>query len=135
MTAFLEGRASARPEGAEARPSVYLNASLNPSEVSGLCIARRVHPGVIADRQREPKGASFSGFALNADPSLMRFHSKPAKGEPQASRMPMFAAAVCLSKFFKDVFVLLARYPFSVVANGNGDVSPLSLKIYTDCSI
>ena len=58
------------------------NALPNPLEVSRLCIARIVHPGLIASREREPKGASFSGFALNADLSLVRFHSKPAKREP-----------------------------------------------------
>jgi hypothetical protein len=107
----------------------------NPLEVSRLSIARIVHPGLIASREREPKGASFSGFALNADLSLMRFHSKPAKGEPQASRMPMLAATVSLSKFFKDVFVLIARYPLAVVADRNGDISPRALNIYPDCSI
>ena len=107
----------------------------NPLEVSRLCIARIVYPGLIASREREPKGASFSGFALNANLSLVRFHSKPAKGEPQASRMPMLAATICLSKFFKDVFVLVARYSLAVVADRNGDISPRALNIYPNCSI
>src|SRR5205085_9736332 len=93
------------------------------------------HPGLIASREHKPKGASFSGFALNADLSLVRVHRKPAKGEPQASRMPMSAATVCLSKFFKDVFVLVARYSLAVVADKNGDISPLALNTYPDCSI
>ena len=104
-------------------------------EVSRLCIARIVYPGLIASREREPKGASFSGLALNANLPLVPFHSKPTEGEPQASRMPMLAAAICLSKFFKDVFVLIARYPLAVVADRNGDVSPRALNIYPDCSI
>jgi len=103
--------------------------------VSRLCIARTVHPGLTASPEREPKGASFSGFALDADLSLVRFHSKPAKGEPEASRTPMLAATVCLSKFFKDVFVLVTRYPLAVVADRNGDINPLALNVYLDCSI
>src|SRR5437870_5446214 len=99
------------------------------------CVARIVRNGLIASREREPKGASFSGFALNADLSLVRFHRKPAKGEPQASRMPMLAATVCLSKFFKDVFVLVARYPLTVVADRNGDIRPRALNVYPNCSI
>ena len=91
--------------------------------------------GLIASRKREPKGASLSGFALNADPSLVRFHSKLAKSEPQTSRMPMLAATLCLSKFLKDIFVLMARYPLTVVADGNGDASPRALSIYPNCSI
>src|SRR5437762_5982546 len=107
----------------------------NPLEVSRLRITHIVRSGLIASRQREPKGASFSRFALNADLSLVRFHSKLAKGEPQASRMPMLAATVCLSKFLKDVFMLVARYPLAVVADRNGDVNPLALNVYLDCSI
>ena len=45
----------------------------------------------------------------------MCFHGKPAKGETQPSGMPMFAATVCLSKFFKDVLVLVAWYPLAVI--------------------
>ena len=48
---------------------------------------------------------------------MVRFHGKPAKGESEPGGMPMFAATVCLSKFFKDVFMLLARYPFAVVTH------------------
>src|SRR5436190_22828068 len=107
----------------------------NLLEVSRSCIARIVHPGLIVSREREPKGASFSGFALNADLSLVRFHSKPAKGEPHASRMPMLATTFCLSKFFKDVFVLIASYPLAVVADRNVDISSRALNIYPDCSI
>src|SRR5213595_2097272 len=107
----------------------------NPLEVSRLCIARIVYPGLIASREREPKGASFAGFALNADLSLVRVHSKPAKSEPQASRMPMLAATVCLSKFFKNVFVLVARYSLAVVADRNGDISLCALNTYPDCSV
>jgi hypothetical protein len=70
---------------------------------------------------------------MNADLSLVRFHSKLAKGEPQTSRMPMLAATVCLSKFLKDVFMLVARYPLAVVADRNGDVSPRALNIYPNC--
>jgi len=70
---------------------------------------------LIARREREPEGASFSGFALKPDLPLMRLHSKPAKGKPEPGGMPMFAATVCLSKFFKDVFMLVGRYAFSVV--------------------
>jgi hypothetical protein len=104
-------------------------------EVSRLCIARIVHSGSIVSRERKPKGTSFSGFAPNADLSFVRFHSKPAKGEPQASGMPMLAATICLSKFFKDVLVLVARYSLAVVADRNGDISPRPLNIYPDCSI
>src|SRR5947208_12564583 len=107
----------------------------SPLEVSRLCIARIVYPGLIASRKREPKGASFSGFALNANLSLVRFHSKPAKGEPQASRIPTLAATICLSKFIKDVFVLIARYPLAVVAVRNGIINHRALNIYPDCSI
>ena len=39
--------------------------------------------------------------------------------------MPMLAATVCLSKFFKDVFVLVARYPLAVVADRYGRHQPL----------
>jgi len=35
---------------------------------------------------------------------MVRFHGKPAKGESESGGMPMFAATVCLSKFFRDVF-------------------------------
>jgi len=107
----------------------------DPLEARRLGIARIGHPGLMASREREPKGASSSGFALNADLSLVRFHGKPAKGEPQTSRMPMSAATVCLSKFFKDVFVLVARYPLAVVADGSGDISSRALNIYPDCPI
>ena len=103
--------------------------------MSRVCIARIVRSGPIVSRERKRKGTSFSGFALNADLSFVRFHSKPAKGEPQASRMPMLAATICLSKFFKDVFVLVARYPLAVVADRNGDISLRALNIYPDCSI
>src|SRR5207248_1256144 len=98
-------------------------------------IDRRVHPGLMASREREPKGAAFSGLALNADLSMVRVHSKPAKSEPQASRMPMLAATVCLPKFFKNVFVLVARYSLAVVADRKGDISLCALNIYPDCSV
>ena len=80
-----------------------------------LFLARGVRPGVIASRECEPEGASFSRFALKPDLPMVRFHGKPAKGESEPGGMPMFAATVCLSKFFKDVFMLVARYPFAIV--------------------
>ncbi len=49
--------------------------------------------------------------------------------------MPMSAATACLSKFFKDVFVPVARYPLAVVADRNGDISLITLNTYPDCSI
>ena len=66
---------------------------------------------MIADREREPKRASFPKFALNADFSLVRFHRESAKGEAEAGGMSMLAAAVCLSELFEDVFVLIRRDP------------------------
>ena len=87
----------------------------DPLEASRMYIARIVHSGLIASREREPKSASSSRFALNANLSPVRFYRQPAKGEPQASRMPMSAATVCLSKFFKDVFMLVVRYPLAIV--------------------
>jgi hypothetical protein len=72
---------------------------------------------LIASRECEPEGASFSGFALKANLSVVCFDGKPAKGETQPSGMPMFAATVCLSKFFKDVLVLIAWYPLAVITD------------------
>ena len=46
---------------------------------------------------------------------MVRFHGKPAKGESDAGGMPMFAATVCLPKFFKDVFMLVALYSLAIV--------------------
>ena len=107
----------------------------NPLEVSRLFLARILHPGVIASREREPKGASFSGFAFNADLSVMRFDGESAKGEAKPGRMAMFAAAVGLSKFLKDVLLLIRRNPLAVVAHRDGDISPIAPNIYPDCSI
>jgi hypothetical protein len=72
---------------------------------------------LIASRECAPKSASFSGFALKANLSLVCFHGKPAKGETEPSGMPMFAATVCLSKFFKDVLVLVTWYPLAVITD------------------
>jgi hypothetical protein len=89
----------------------------NSLELSRLFLPRIVRPGLIPNRECEPESASFSGFALKADLPMVRFHGKPAKGESEPGGMPMFAATVCLSKFFKDVFMLVARYPFAVVTH------------------
>jgi hypothetical protein len=89
---------------------------------------------LIASREGKPESASLSGLALNADPSLMRFHGKPAKGEPQTSGIPMLAAAVCLSKFFEDVFVLVGRYSLAVVTDRDGRVGGVALNVYPDGS-
>ena len=48
---------------------------------------------------------------------MVRFHGKPAKGEAEPGGMPMFTATVCLPKFFEDVFMLVAGYPFAVVTH------------------
>ena len=100
-----------------------------------MCHAWIVDTGLIASRKREPKGASFSGLALYTDFSVVRFHRKPAKGEPQPSRLPMLAATACLSKFFKNAGVLIARDPLAVVADRKDDISPCALNVYPDCSI
>jgi len=65
----------------------------------------------------------------------VRFHSKPAKGKPEASRMRMLPATVRLSKFFKDVFVLIARYPLAIVTDRNGDTVSRALQVYPNRSI
>ena len=71
----------------------------------------------MPNREREPEGAPLSRFALKPDLPMVRFYGKPAKGESEAGGMPMFTATVCLSKFFKDVFMLVARYAFAVVTH------------------
>jgi len=121
------GAIDVRTEGAADRP-VFVTLPDLGNEL--VVFARTICPEIIAGRKRKPKLASFSGFALDADLSFVRFYRKPAKGEAEAGRMPMLAAAVCLSKFFKDVFVLIARYPFAIVTDRNGRVSRRALKAY-----
>ena len=77
-----------------------------------LCRGYKRKLGVrfITNRKTELERASFSGFALNADFSLVRLHGQPAKGEAEPSGMTLFRAAVGLSKFLEDVFVLICFY-------------------------
>ena len=49
--------------------------------------------------------------------------------------MPMLPATVRLSKFFKDVFVLIARYPLAIVTDRNGDTVSRALQVYPNRSI
>ena len=42
----------------------------------------------------------------------------------------MLAATVCLSKFFKDMFVLVARYSFAVVTHRNGRIGRVALNTH-----
>ena len=90
---------------------------------------------MIPNRERKPKHASFFKFALNADFSLVRFHGQSAKGEAEAGGVSMFAAAVCLSEFFEDVFVLIRRDALAVVAHRDRHIRHVALNIYPDGSI
>jgi hypothetical protein len=89
-------------------------------------------PGLIPNRECEPEGAPLSRFALKPDLPMVRFHGKPAKGESEPGGMPMFAATICLSKFFKDVFMLVARYPFAVVTHRDGRSGRVGLNPHPD---
>src|SRR5207237_4274969 len=89
----------------------------HPARVKPAFFSPNSPPRIDPDRGCEPRGASPSRFALNPDLPMVRFHSKPAKGESEPGGMPVFAATVCLSKFFKDVFMLIARYPFAVISH------------------
>src|ERR1700730_6739196 len=81
------------------------------------------------------EGASFSKFALDADFSAVRFDSQPAKGQTDAGRMSMLAAALCLSKFFKDMFVLIRGNTRAVVRHRDSRLFRIALHSYPDCSI
>ena len=49
--------------------------------------------------------------------------------------MRMLDAAVCLSKFFKDVFVLISRDALAVVSDRDPHIRRVALNIYADRSI
>ena len=63
---------------------------------------------------------------------MMRFHGKAAKSESDSGGMPMFAATVCLSEFFKDAFMLVARYPFAIVTDRDGRSGRVGLNPHPD---
>ena len=46
--------------------------------------------------------------------------------------MPMLDAAVCLSKFFKDVFVLIGRDALAVVTHRDRHIRRFALNSYAD---
>ena len=94
-----------------------------------------VRPRSIASRECEPKATSSPRFAFNTDLSLVCFDGESAKREAKAGRMSLLGAALGLSKFLKDVLLLIRRNPLPVVADRDGDIGSVAPNIYQDGSI
>ena len=93
------------------------------------------HRRVFAKGKAEPKRAPLSRLTPDADLSLVRLHRKPAKGKTKAGRMLMFMAAICLTKFFEDMLVLVLRNSFAIVTDGDNCSRNIALNVYADDSI